>query len=126
MKCTVPIDKKETGESLHDKLCEAGARLIVEALPAIEKGGLVPEKQKEEEASYVGTIKKSLGLIDWAKDAAYIDRLVRGLNSWPSAYPVSFLSIGTVHFINISPVSSPLSICIIVIPVSFSPFKITH
>ncbi len=86
MKCTVPIDKKETGESLHDKLCEAGARLIVEALPAIEKGGLVPEKQEEEEASYVGTIKKSLGLIDWAKDAAYIDRLVRGLNSWPSAY----------------------------------------
>ncbi len=86
IKCVVPIDRRETGESLHDKLCEAGAKLIVEALPKIEKGVLKPEKQKEEEASYVGMLKKSLGLIDWAKDAVVIDRLVRGLNSWPSAY----------------------------------------
>ncbi len=86
MKCVVPIEQGETGESLHDKLREAGAKLIVEALPKIEKGILKPEKQKEEEASYVGTLKKSLGLIDWAKDAVFIDRLVRGLNSWPSAY----------------------------------------
>lgn len=86
MKCAVPVEEKETGESLHDKLCEAGARLIVEALPKIENGELVPEKQKEEEASYVGMLKKSLGLIDWTKDAVSIDRLVRGLNSWPSAY----------------------------------------
>lgn len=46
----------------------------------------MPEKQKEEEASYVGTLKKSLGRIDWTGDACSIDRLVRGLNSWPSAY----------------------------------------
>ena len=86
MKCVIPIEKRETGESLHDKLCEAGARLITEALLKIEKGELRPEKQNEEEASYVGMIKKSLGLIDWTKDAVFIDRLVRGLNSWPSAY----------------------------------------
>lgn len=86
MKCVVPMEAKETGESLHDKLCEAGAKLIVEALPKIERGELVPEKQKEEEANYVGMLKKSLGLIDWTKDAVSIDRLVRGLNSWPSAY----------------------------------------
>lgn len=85
-KCTVPIGEKETGESLHDKLCEAGARLIVEALPLIEKGELIPEKQKEEEATHVTMLKKSLGHIDWTKDAAAIDRLIRGLNSWPSAY----------------------------------------
>ncbi|HBA67888.1 MAG TPA: methionyl-tRNA formyltransferase [Lachnospiraceae bacterium] len=86
MKCVVPVEAEETGETLHDKLCEAGARLIVEALPKIERGELVPEKQKEEEASYVGMLKKSLGLIDWTRDAVSIDRLVRGLNSWPSAY----------------------------------------
>ena len=86
LKRVVPIEEKETGESLHDKLCQAGAELIVEALPKIERGELVPEKQKEEEASYVGTLKKSLGRIDWTGDACSIDRLVRGLNSWPSAY----------------------------------------
>lgn len=86
MKCTVAIDRKETGESLHDKLCQAGAELIVKALPLIEANKLVPEKQKEEEASYVKLLNKAMGHIDWTKDAAGIDRLVRGLNSWPSAY----------------------------------------
>lgn len=86
LKCVVPIEEKETGESLHDKLCEAGARLIVDALPKIEKGELKPEKQCEEEASYVTMLKKSLGHIDWTRSAEVIERLVRGLNSWPSAY----------------------------------------
>lgn len=86
LKCVVPIEEKETGESLHDKLSEAGAKLIVEALPQIEKGALIPEKQDEEQASYVGMLKKTLGHIDWSKEAIVIDRLVRGLNSWPSAY----------------------------------------
>lgn len=86
LKCVVPIEKKETGESLHDKLSEAGAKLIVEALPMIEQGKLIPEKQKDEESTYASMLKKSLGCIDWTMDALTIDRLVRGLNSWPSAY----------------------------------------
>ncbi len=86
MKCTVPISEKETGESLYDKLCEAGAKLIVQALPLIEDGMLIPEKQKEEDATYVTVLKKSQGHIDWTKEALVIDRLIRGLNPWPSAY----------------------------------------
>lgn len=86
LKSVVPIDAKETGESLFDKLTVAGAELIIEALDKIEKGELVPEKQDETQASHVGMLKKSMGLIDWSKGAVVIDRLVRGLNSWPSAY----------------------------------------
>lgn len=82
----VPIAEKETGETLHDKLRLAGAELIVEALPAIEQGKLKPVKQKEEDACYVTTIQKSMGKIDWSLDASAIDRLIRGLNPWPSAY----------------------------------------
>ncbi len=86
MKCTVPLEAKETGASLHDKLCEAGAKLIVDALPKIERGELKPEKQNEEEATYFSLMKKSLGRIDWSRDAVSLERLVRGLNPWPSAY----------------------------------------
>ncbi len=86
LKCVVPIDKREIGESLFDKLCEAGAKLIVKALPMIEQGKLIPEKQKDEEATYASMLKKTMGLINWTLDAHSIDRLVRGLNSWPSAY----------------------------------------
>lgn len=85
-KKVVPIGAKETGESLHDKLMEAGAKLIVEALPKIENGELVPQKQDDALSSYASRLTKSMGLIDWNKSAATLERLVRGLNSWPSAY----------------------------------------
>ena len=45
LKKAIPIEPKETGESLHDKLMEVGAELIVEALPLIESGTILPEKQ---------------------------------------------------------------------------------
>lgn len=85
-KVIVPIDKKETAESLFVKLEDAGASLIVETLEKLEKGEITPVPQDDSQASYVKMMKKSLGKIDWSMDAAVIERLVRGLNSWPSAY----------------------------------------
>lgn len=82
----VAIDAKETGESLHDKLMVAGAELIVEALPEIEKGNVQPEKQDDALSCYAKKLTKSMGLIDFSRDASSIERLVRGLNSWPSAH----------------------------------------
>lgn len=82
----IPIDPKETGESLHDKLMEVGAELIVEALPLIEAGKILPEKQDDSKSSYASRLSKEMGHIDWNKDAEELERLVRGLNSWPSAY----------------------------------------
>lgn len=84
----VAIDPRETGDSLHDKLMAAGAELIAEALPKIEKGEIRPEKQDDSLSCYAKKLTKSMGLIDWNQDAAAIERLVRGLNSWPSAYTV--------------------------------------
>ena len=82
----VPIDEKETGDSLHDKLARAGAELIVEALSKIEAGEITPVKQNDAESCYAKMLQKSMGRIDWEKDAKQIERMVRGLNSWPSAY----------------------------------------
>lgn len=82
----VPITKEETGESLFDKLAEAGAELIVEALAKIQKGEVDPVKQDDSSSCYAKMLTKSTGKIDWNKSAAEIERLIRGLNSWPSAY----------------------------------------
>lgn len=86
LKAEVDIDPKETGESLHDKLMETGAKLIVEALPKIERGELTKEKQDDSLSTYAPRLTKAMGLIDWNQEAAVIERLIRGLNSWPSAY----------------------------------------
>ena len=85
-KVIIPLDPKETGESLHDKLAEAGAKLCVQTLAKAEKGELTPEKQGESPTAYARMLDKTLGNIDWTKSAVEIERLVRGLNSWPSAY----------------------------------------
>lgn len=82
----VPITEEETGASLFDKLAEAGAELIVEALAKIEKGEVTPVKQDDNNSCYAKMLSKSTGKIDWNKSAVEIERLVRGLNSWPSAY----------------------------------------
>jgi methionyl-tRNA formyltransferase len=82
----VLIDKKETAETLFDKLSAAGAELIVETLPKLERGEVTPIKQDDAKSSYARIMHKSLGKVDWSKSAVSIERLVRGLNSWPSAY----------------------------------------
>lgn len=82
----VPITPEDTGESLFDKLAEAGRALIVEALEKIEKGDVHPVKQDDSKSCYAKMLNKAVGKIDWNKSAPEIERLIRGLNSWPSAY----------------------------------------
>ena len=82
----VPISPEETGESLFDKLADTGASLVVEALERIEKGEVSPIKQEEEKSSYAKMLKKETGRIDFNKSALELERLVRGLYPWPSAY----------------------------------------
>lgn len=82
----VPIGADETGGSLHDKLAAAGAKLCVETLKALEEGTVTPRKQGESPTKYARMLDKELGRIDWSRDAASIERLIRGLSPWPSAY----------------------------------------
>jgi methionyl-tRNA formyltransferase len=86
LKETVSLDEKETGESLHDKLATLGGPLILETLNQLEAGTATRTPQDDAQSCYAHMLTKELGQIDWTKDAASIERLVRGLNSWPSAY----------------------------------------
>lgn len=85
-KAVVPLSEKETGDSLHDKLCALGGDLILSVLKELEAGTAVRIPQKEEESCYAKMLKKELGSIDFSMPAEQLERLIRGLNSWPSAY----------------------------------------
>ncbi|MDO5345246.1 MAG: methionyl-tRNA formyltransferase [Lachnospiraceae bacterium] len=87
LKETVPLAADETGGSLFDKLSVTGAGLLIRTLQELEAGTAVFEKQPEESPTpYAAMLKKQMGRIDWTKDAVSIERLIRGLNPWPSAY----------------------------------------
>lgn len=83
----VTLRPDETGGSLFDTLAQLGADLLVRTLPSIFDGSAVYEKQPEESPTpYASMITKQMGRMDFTKSAAELERLVRGLNPWPSAY----------------------------------------
>lgn len=82
----VLIDEKETADTLHDKLAICGGDLVLEAIHLIEEGNAPRIKQDDSRATYVKTIDKSEGNIDFTLSAIQIERRIRGLNPWPSAF----------------------------------------
>jgi len=86
MKTEIVLDKNETGGSLFDKLADAGAKLCVETLKALENKTATWEPQGETPTAYARMLDKELGNIKWEDTAVQIERLIRGLNPWPSAY----------------------------------------
>lgn len=82
----VEISDEDTFETLHDKLMAAGGEAITEALELLEKGELIPEKQDDSVSCYAPRIGKEMGELDFNRTAVELDRLVRGMNPWPSAY----------------------------------------
>jgi methionyl-tRNA formyltransferase len=80
------LEEKETGGSLFDKLAKLGGPMMLEVLRDAENGNLHPAAQEEEKHTYAKMLTKTDGRMDFAKSAVQLERLVRGLNPWPSAY----------------------------------------
>jgi methionyl-tRNA formyltransferase len=82
----ISLAADETAASLQAKLAPIGAELLLETISAVEAGSVAPRIQNEAEATYAPILKKEDGLIDWHLSAAAIERRVRGLAPWPSAF----------------------------------------
>lgn len=81
---STPIGPDETAGELSGRLAAIGAKTLLEALDAIEKGVLEPRPQ-EGEPTLAPPLTKEDGRIDWARDAKAIHDRVRGVNPWPGA-----------------------------------------
>ena len=80
------LDPKETGGSLFDKLAKLGGPMILKVLQMAEEGSLQPQKQDDAQHTYTKRLSKATGQMDFTKSANELERLIRGLNPWPSAY----------------------------------------
>ncbi|MCI6730963.1 MAG: methionyl-tRNA formyltransferase [Lachnospiraceae bacterium] len=85
LKKEIRLAEDETGGSLFDRLSECGCELILETLDALENGTAVRTPQTGE-STYAKILTKNTGNIDWNQSAVQIERLIRGLNPWPSAF----------------------------------------
>lgn len=83
----IPIALDDTTGSLEAKLAALGARMAVDAAHKYATGGAVDgTKQDAALVTKAPKIKKEFGLIDWTKPAEYIERFVRAMQPWPTAY----------------------------------------
>lgn len=85
LKESLPIADTETADSLHDKLATLGARLIVAALPKLERGELHGELQPAEGVTYAAKLEKAEAALDWRQSALLLDRAIRAFNPFPGA-----------------------------------------
>ncbi len=82
----VMIDKNDNVGTLHEKLSQVGAKLLLATLPSISQRTNQRTKQNHEESSYAPNIKPADELINWDKPGEAIYNQIRGLNPWPGAY----------------------------------------
>lgn len=84
----VDIREEDNAVTLGEKLSEAGAKILVEAIDLIARNKVSFKKQNESKASFAPKLKKADGLIDWNLTAAKLHNMVRGLMPWPGAYTI--------------------------------------
>lgn len=84
----IPVDENETAEGLFDKLSVLGADILEQTIIKLEEGSLVPQKQDDSKANYVGMLSKEMSGIDWSLSAWEVHNKIRGLYSWPGASTV--------------------------------------
>lgn len=82
----VEIYPDDNFESLHDRMSELGASLVLDTVNLIESGNYELKQQDDSFASPAPKITKEICLIDWKKSAVEIHNLVRGLSPNPAAY----------------------------------------
>jgi methionyl-tRNA formyltransferase len=85
LKAELEIGPEETAPELSERLAPLGAGLLVETLNGLADRSIVPEPQKDEEATLAPILRKEDGLIDWNRDAREIHNRARGFAPWPGA-----------------------------------------
>jgi methionyl-tRNA formyltransferase len=79
----IPLDGRETTETLRQKAAEEAVPLLLETLSALREGTLTGRPQNHREASYCSLLSKEEGRIDWTQGAADIDARIRAFTPWP-------------------------------------------
>ena len=80
------IASDDTGETLHDRLSDLGAKLLPDALAGILENHLEAKPQDSSLATYCKTLTRDDGKLDFSKPAAELERLIRAYTPWPGGW----------------------------------------
>ncbi|MBR6383047.1 MAG: methionyl-tRNA formyltransferase [Lachnospiraceae bacterium] len=110
----VAIEDTDTADSLHDKLSELGADLIVDALAKLEKGEITAVPQPEGPLFYAKMIKKEDGALDFNESAESLALKVRAFWSWPATFALlndNFVKVCSAYYVDDESGMNPGDVC---------------
>jgi methionyl-tRNA formyltransferase len=81
-----PIHAADNAQTLHDRLAQLGAQLLVETIPGLVSKTIQPRPQPAEGVSHAPKIKKEDGRIDWQLPARVLWNRLRAFTPWPGAF----------------------------------------
>ena len=81
----LPIEPHDTTGTLNEKLARLGAGVLIDVLPAWERGDLTAQPQDEAQASHARAFRREDARIDWSCPAVDVWRQVRAYSPWPVA-----------------------------------------
>ena len=91
------ISDEDTFLTLHDRLKDMGADLLVEAIELIKDNKAEPKVQDKNLVTFVKPFKKEDCKIDWTKTSREIFNFVRGMNPAPTAFSMLDKSIIKIY-----------------------------
>ena len=80
------IASDDTSNTLHGRLAELGADLLIQTLNAYETGDINPIPQDHAQATYAPMLKKNDGRMNWKLSAESLEAFIRGMTPWPGAF----------------------------------------
>ncbi|MEK4565380.1 methionyl-tRNA formyltransferase [Alkalihalobacillus sp. FSL R5-0424] len=83
---SVTISDDDNVGTLHDKLSEIGAPLLIRTIKQLLNNEITPIKQDDEKATFARNISREMEKLDWSKSAKDLYNQIRGLCPWPVAY----------------------------------------
>jgi methionyl-tRNA formyltransferase len=82
------ILEDENSRTLHDKLANLGAHLLMEIIPKWQRGLIKPQPQDETKVTFSKILTREDGKINWRKTAEELEREIRAFNFWPGSYTI--------------------------------------
>lgn len=100
----VPIHDDELAGSLHDRLANIGAELLLESIQKIGTGEIKNIKQDESLVTKAPKLTKEICHLDFDQSAEQVKNWIHGLSPYPGAY--AFYNNKTIKFYRATVVSS--------------------
>jgi methionyl-tRNA formyltransferase len=82
----IKILSDDTSGTLHDRLANLSADVLIQTIERIEAGDITPVSQDHAQATYAPLLEKNDGRMNWEMPARALEAFIRGMTPWPGAF----------------------------------------